>query len=406
MAKSLDTKLVEIHANPDTNAFILADAKDADMAFGIAAPGQSPEHIDGQYRSLGEYRDIIRENTRQGLLDIMLMSVSTSEVLTINERLFDNSTVTPAIRANDATDIWVGRSSSVGAEQSRPFATALIDHAQCAQLEGDESLRGIGADLGLYSVTFNNDRDRDAESLAAYKAFRMEAERKGFRHFLEIFDPNAPSAPLPPEKVGPFVNDLVVRALAGVAWPGRPLFLKMVYHGPKWMEELAHYDPHLVPGILGGASGTTYDAFKLLAEAKKYGAKAALFGRRINNSEHQLSFIQFLRWVADGKVTPGGRQGIPRRADHTRHQAVPQPVAGFATHQQRDQLQRVACDYQRAVSRRRPGGQLRAQPSRGDRRSGRPRRSGRQLPHEVRWNPGLRQHDARAATSLSQEAPR
>ena len=304
MAKSLDKKLAEIHANADTNAFILADAKDADMAFGMAAPGRSPEHIDGQYRSLAEYRDIIRENTRQGLVDIMLMSVSTSEVLTINERLFDNSHVTPAIRANDATDIWVGRSSNVGAEKSRPFATAMIDHAQCAQLEGDESLRSIGADLGLYSVTFNNDRDRDRESLEAYKAFRMEAERKGFRHFLEIFDPNAPSAPLPPEKVGPFVNDLIARALAGVASPGRPIFLKMVYHGPKWMEELAHYDPHLVPGILGGSSGTTYDAFKLLAEAKKYGAKAALFGRKINNSEHQLSFIQFLRWVADGEVAP------------------------------------------------------------------------------------------------------
>ncbi len=304
MVKSLDTKLAEIHANPSTNAFILADAKDADMAFGMAASGASPEHIDGQYRSLAEYRDIIRENARQGLVDIMLMSVSTNEVLTINDRLFDDSHVTPAIRANDATDIWAGRHSNIIGEQSRPFSTALIDHAQCAQLEGDESLRTIGADLGLFSVTFNNDRDRDLESLEVYKNFRMEAERKGFRHFLEIFDPNAPSMPLPPEKVGPFVNDLVARTLAGVASPGRPIFLKMVYHGPKWMEELAHYDPHLVPGILGGSSGTTYDAFKLLAEAKKYGARAALFGRKINNSEHQLSFIQFLRWVADGEVTP------------------------------------------------------------------------------------------------------
>jgi hypothetical protein len=59
-----------------------------------------------------------------------------------------------------------------------------------------------------------------------------------------------------------------------------------------------------VPGILGGASGTTYDAFKLLAEAKKYGARAALFGRKINDSEHQSTFIQFLRWIADGQVTP------------------------------------------------------------------------------------------------------
>jgi hypothetical protein len=40
----------------------------------------------------------------------------------------------------------------------------------------------------------------------------------------------------------------------------RPVFLKIAYHGPTAMEELASYDPHLVPGILGGSSGTTYDA--------------------------------------------------------------------------------------------------------------------------------------------------
>jgi hypothetical protein len=77
----------------------------------------------------------------------------------------------------------------------------------------------------------------------------------------------------------------------------------MVYHGPKAMEELAHYDPHLVIGILGGSAGTTYDAFKLLSEAKKYGARVALFGRKINNAENQLAFIRFLRLIADGEVT-------------------------------------------------------------------------------------------------------
>ena len=78
----------------------------------------------------------------------------------------------------------------------------------------------------------------------------------------------------------------------------------MVYHGPKAMEELVHYDPHLVVGILGGSAGTTYDAFKLLAEAKKYGARVALFGRKINNAENQLAFVHFLRLIADGEVGP------------------------------------------------------------------------------------------------------
>jgi hypothetical protein len=68
------------------------------------------------------------------------------------------------------------------------------------------------------------------------------------------------------------------------------------------MEALASYDRTLVPGILGGAAGTTFDAFFQLAEAKKYGARAALYGRMINSSEHQTTFIQHLRWIADGDI--------------------------------------------------------------------------------------------------------
>ena len=38
--KSLDAKLADIRANPGSSkAFIIADAKDADMAFGVRAPG-------------------------------------------------------------------------------------------------------------------------------------------------------------------------------------------------------------------------------------------------------------------------------------------------------------------------------------------------------------------------------
>lgn len=69
------------------------------------------------------------------------------------------------------------------------------------------------------------------------------------------------------------------------------------------MEELVHYDPHLVVGILGGAAGTTYDAFKLLEEAKKYGAKISLFGRKINNAENQLAFVEFLHLISTGNIT-------------------------------------------------------------------------------------------------------
>ena len=42
----------------------------------------------------------------------------------------------------------------------------------------------------------------------------------------------------------------------------------------------------------------------MLWEAKKYGARVALYGRKINNAEHQLSFIQYLRAVADDQLGP------------------------------------------------------------------------------------------------------
>ena len=104
-------------------------------------------------------------------------------------------------------------------------------------------------------------------------------------------------------KIPNYINDAIVRTLAGVTAKGRPIFLKMVYHGPKAMEELVHYDPHLVVGILGGSAGTTYDAFKLLSEARKYGARVALYGRKINNAENQLAFVRFLRWIAEGEIS-------------------------------------------------------------------------------------------------------
>ena len=306
MQKTLDTKLARIHAEPSCRDFILADAKDADMAFGLSAPGHSPEHHAGEahFRTLDEYRELIRQVTRQGLVDIMLMSASTNDVLTIGERLFDNSAVTPAIRANDTTDIWLAAGTGrYGTEPSRPFRTATIDHAMCGKVECAADERRLGADLGLYSITFNNSTEDDHRSLQAYNAFRLEAEKKGFRHFLEVFAPNACGDHCP-DDVARFVNDNVVRTLAGVARRGRPVFLKIPYLGPAAMEALVRYDSSLVVGIMGGSAGTTYDAFQMLWEAKKYGARVALYGRKINNAEEQLSFIRYLRMLADDEIEP------------------------------------------------------------------------------------------------------
>ncbi len=311
-SKRLDQKLAAIHADPHgCKEFIIADAKDADMAFGITAPG--PERLacphgfnesEGCYKSLAEYRAQIRDVIRQDIVDIVLLSASNLEVLGMEEKLFENSAITPAARANDTSDIWVVRGGKYPTHHpSRSFRTASLDHIKYGRLTDDHSQPVRGADLGLYSITFTNNIDWDHKSLLDFQDFRLEAEKKKFRYFLELFNPNVDPG-IPDKKVAGFLNDHIIRTLAGVTRAGRPVFLKIPYNGPGPLEELVSYDPQLIVGILGGSSGTTLDAFQLIHDAKKYGARVALFGRKINLSEQPLAFIELLRRIVDGEVAP------------------------------------------------------------------------------------------------------
>ncbi len=312
MEKSLDAKLARIKTDPyGAKDFIIADAKDADMAFGIAATGQAAvtprnrarcESV-GCWKTIGEYRQQIRGVIRQGLVDIVLLSASNLEQLGIKEKLFENSPVTPAARANDTSDIWAVRGGKYPRQPSRAFRTATIEHIKYGRLDCDHNDPVPGADLGLYSITFTNNLDWDHYALERFYDFRLEAEQKNFRYFLEVFNPNVDPG-IPPRDIGKFLNDHIVRCLAGVTERGRPLFLKIPFNGPEALEELAAYDSNLIVGVLGGSAGTTYDAFKLIRDAQKHGARVALFGRKINLSEHPLSFIEMLRRIVNGEITP------------------------------------------------------------------------------------------------------
>ncbi len=309
--KRLDQKLAAIHADPHgSKEFIIADAKDADMGFGATAPGPQSDSCphgfnkaEGCFKTLEDYLRQIRAVIQQDIVDIVLLSASNLERLAMKERLFENSAITPAARANDTSDIWVVRGGRYTSLPSRPFRSATIDHIKYGRITDDHSQPVLGADLGLYSLTFTNNLETDYQSLVDFQEFRLEAERKKFRYFLEVFNPNV-DAGIPPEKVGSFVNDHIIRSLAGVTSVGRPIFLKIVYNGPGPLEELASYDPHLIIGILGGGAGTTLDAFQLIHDARKHGARVALYGRKINLSEHPLAFIEMLRRIVDGQISP------------------------------------------------------------------------------------------------------
>ncbi len=290
--KTLDAKLAAIRSGTyKPTDFVIADAKDGDIGFGTMAPGPDPKDP-SRPKPRAAHLQAIREMTRSGLVDIMLLSASSAERLS-EEGLFAKSKVTPAIRLNDTTDIWSARGGRYKEEPSRHHRTARVDQARKY------------VDLGLYSITFSNQRDIDAENAEAYSAFRAEAAAHKMRHFLEVFNPAFDIRLAGSADIGGFINDNIVRTLAGVMRADHPHFLKLQYNGPRAMEELASYDPgQLIVGILGGAKGTTRDTFELISQAERYGARVALFGRKINLAEDPLALVRLMRAVVEKELKP------------------------------------------------------------------------------------------------------
>ena len=289
----LDDKLARIRAGAYRRSdFIIADAKDPDMGPGLHAVGPARGHggATRRFASRAEFLDSIEAIVKQDVVDIMLTSASNMEQLA-KRRAFAGAGVKPAIRANDTTDIWRHRGGTFHHAPSRPFRTVSLAHVKPY------------ADLGLYSITFTNDIDADIASLEAFRDFRADAAANGFSYFLEVFNPNVERG-LSAEAIPEFVNDAIVRCLAGLTEAERPKFLKIAYNGPRALEELASFDPSLVVGVLGGGAGTTRDCFELIHHAQKYGARVALFGRKINLAESPLDVVRLMRAVADGAIAP------------------------------------------------------------------------------------------------------
>ena len=293
MIKSLEKKLQKIKKHIyKPKDFIIADAKDGDMAMGITAPGPKRDNkgkICKSFKKLDDYKQAMVTMSKSNLVDIMLMSASTGEDL-IKKKIFSNSKVTPAIRMNDTTDIWLMRNGNYRSTNPRPFRSARLN-----------SISKF-ANLGLFSMTFSKSVDFDLAMLNAYRDFRIEALKYKFNHFLEVFNPPI-NIGLKSNELGDYINDCIIKAIAGQTTEERPLFLKIAYNGPKAMEELATYDPeNLIIGILGGSKGTTRDCFELINKASNYGAKVALFGRKINLSEDPILLVKLMREVIEKNV--------------------------------------------------------------------------------------------------------
>jgi hypothetical protein len=300
-----DQKMANIRGGRYTKAdFMIADAKDSDMGSGVTGTGFDYSNSDSpRRRSRQEFISQIEEIIRQDAVDIMLVSASNLELL-IERKAFDGAGVKPAIRANDTTDCWGAvRNGRYASEPSRPFRSANIARVMTGNANAVPGDAITGTDLGLYSITFLNDLDADTRALEEFNRFRDEAASIGFKYFYEVFNPNVETG-LTREEIGQFVNDCILRSLAGVMRADRPQFLKIAYNGPKSLEELVSYDSELVVGVLGGGAGTTRDTFELLHQAERYGAKLGLFGRKINLAEAPLTLVTLMRQVVDGAVSP------------------------------------------------------------------------------------------------------
>ncbi|WP_421724808.1 hypothetical protein [Bauldia sp.] len=290
--KTLDAKLAAIRSGKyKPTDFIIADAKDGDIGFGASAAGPDRDRP-GRFKPRAAHLQAIREMTESGLVDVMLLSASSAERLSL-DGLFKKSKVTPAIRLNDTTDIWSARGGAYKDTPSLPHRTARIEQARKY------------VDLGLYSITFSNNTDHDAATGDAYSAYRDEAAGHKMRHFLEVFNPAFDIGLRDGADIGSFINDNIVRVLAGVMQDDHPHFLKLQYNGPAAMEELSGWDPgRLVVGILGGSKGTTRDTFELIAQAERHGARVALFGRKINLADDPIALVRYMRAVVEGDVGP------------------------------------------------------------------------------------------------------
>ena len=289
MQRSLDTKLEAIRRGEyRPEHFIIADAKDGDMGGGITAFGPA-EPGSTRSRSKPAQLATMGEIAATGLVDIMLMSASSAEEL-VGQGIFRGSPVTPAVRLNDATDIWGPRHSGYKAHPAQEYRSARVHRV--AEL----------VDIGLYSMTFSNDIESDLAFLRNFHRFLDDITGTGLRYFLEVFNPQIDvgidAAGLPE-----YFNDCIVRCLAGLTRADMPQFLKIPFNGPRATEEICSYDPaRIIVGVLGGGAGTTRDTLELIRQSEKHGARVALFGRKIQFSEDPEKLLTLMRAVLQGEI--------------------------------------------------------------------------------------------------------
>ncbi len=280
---------------------ILVFAADPLASAGIKGLGQV-QHPKPHYRTHAEFLQLQRDLVADGQLDGLLMTPADAETLALEENLFENTPITPIVRMNSETAIWNPRFGVYTSSPSMPFQTVFPEDMQryCEALIGPALECRVN--LGLYSITLNNDPIADERMLQAYVQFaHIVGEIEGFDHLLEVFLPNIKLPGMDEEKRGMYVADSIVRTMSYLRKHQRPRFIKTAYTTADVWTELCQFDTTLVIGALGGPRQNARSTFALAHNVASNGGRAILFGRTIFGEDDPIGIVQCLRRVLDGE---------------------------------------------------------------------------------------------------------
>ena len=118
-------------ADPESlyNNPIFVFAADPLASAGIQGLGyiQYPEP---HFRTHPEFLQLQRDLVADGSIDGLLMTPADAEILALEERLFDQTEVTPIVRMNAETGIWNPRFGNYQSVLSQPFQTVFPEDIQ------------------------------------------------------------------------------------------------------------------------------------------------------------------------------------------------------------------------------------------------------------------------------------
>ncbi len=278
-------------------AFIFA--ADALVAYGMTGIGTEPSPKP-HYRTRPEYLAMMREVMADGAIDGLLMTPADAEVLAFDEKLFDDSPVTPVVRMNAETHIWSPRHGKYRQQYSRPFKTVLTAEAGRYCTEAMQCARDCKIKLGLYSVTLNNDAEADARTTGEFLDFAWECgNTPDFHYFLEVFLPNMQQPGMDSKEQGEYIADNIVRLMSYLRSHQRPAFIKTVYTSADTWRALCDFDPTLVIGALGGTRVNARTSMQLAHDVTEHGGQVILFGRAVFQEDDPRMVARAIRSVLD-----------------------------------------------------------------------------------------------------------